>query len=87
MDGSHYPYSRHSPQQYKKFIPEEDEDGINAYDNTLVYSDIYLNNHINFRKMRVTLRDGKTIVPFSKLEKSLQAPFIKRLPDDGKKMP
>jgi glucan phosphoethanolaminetransferase (alkaline phosphatase superfamily) len=209
MDGSHYPYSKHSPQQYKKFLPEEDEDGVNAYDNTLVYSDVYLYKlynairqkdkkawiffspdhgqnlggddgffneryskntihnpllvfpppsafpriranesspvsqadiaatildlmhmtpvkpldaqsllqpigpsrlrvcssymptfhnkptavlifedlsyyHINFRKMRVTLRDGKTIVPFSKIEKSLQAPFIKRLPDDGK---
>ncbi|MES2614597.1 MAG: sulfatase-like hydrolase/transferase [Bdellovibrionota bacterium] len=42
MDGSHYPYSLHSEPQYKKFLPEDDPNSVNAYDNTLIYSDIYL---------------------------------------------
>ena len=44
MDGSHYPYTDHSPVKYKKFLPEQSKNDINAYDNTLVYSDIFLNN-------------------------------------------
>jgi glucan phosphoethanolaminetransferase (alkaline phosphatase superfamily) len=44
MDGNHYPYTTHSPAEYKKFLPEQDKNDINAYDNTLVYSDIFLNN-------------------------------------------
>ena len=43
MDGSHYPYTTHSPAEYKKFLPEQSENDINAYDNTVVYSDIFLN--------------------------------------------
>ena len=46
MDGSHYPYTTHSPSKYKKFLPEQSKNDINAYDNTLVYSDIFLNNLI-----------------------------------------
>lgn len=42
MDGSHYPYSKHSPAAYKRFLPEETENGVNAYDNTLVYTDAVL---------------------------------------------
>jgi arylsulfatase A-like enzyme len=42
MDGSHYPYNIHSEDKYKKFLPENSANDINAYDNTIVYSDIYL---------------------------------------------
>lgn len=42
MDGSHYPYQKHSPQEYKKFLPEESPNSVNAYDNTFLYSDAYL---------------------------------------------
>jgi len=38
MDGSHYPYSQHSPQEFKKWV-EDGENSVNAYDNTLLYSD------------------------------------------------
>ncbi len=41
MNGNHYPYAKHSPDGYKKFLPEEDENGINAYDNSVAYSDYY----------------------------------------------
>ena len=41
MDGSHYPYNKHSPKKYKKFLPEKKANGNNAYDNTVVYSDIF----------------------------------------------
>lgn len=47
MDGSHYPYSTHSEPQYKKFFPEDDPNSVNAYDNTLIYSDIYLKRLID----------------------------------------
>lgn len=39
MDGSHYPYSKHCPEAYKVFLPEEGENAVNAYDNTIVYLD------------------------------------------------
>jgi len=42
MNGSHYPYDEHSPAEVKKFLPEEDPNGLNAYDNTVVYTDLYL---------------------------------------------
>lgn len=42
MNGSHYPYSNHSPESIKKFLPEEKPNGINAYDNTVLYTDLYL---------------------------------------------
>ncbi len=48
MDGSHLPYSIHSPAKYKKFIPENASKTKNSYDNTLVYSDIYLDKLIKF---------------------------------------
>jgi glucan phosphoethanolaminetransferase (alkaline phosphatase superfamily) len=50
MDGSHYPYSEHSPQSFKKFLPEETPNSVNAYDNTVVYSDHVLASLI--RKVR-----------------------------------
>lgn len=39
MDGSHYPYSEHSPKAFKRFLPEEKRNGLNAYDNTVAYTD------------------------------------------------
>lgn len=42
MNGSHYPYNKHSPEEVKKFLPEEDPNGKNAYDNTVLYTDRYL---------------------------------------------
>lgn len=42
MDGSHYPYAKHSHPRYKKFLPELDPNDLNAYDNTLVQLDAYL---------------------------------------------
>ncbi|OGS35970.1 MAG: hypothetical protein A2293_06080 [Elusimicrobia bacterium RIFOXYB2_FULL_49_7] len=43
MDGSHYPYEDHSPKEYKQFLPENKENGDNAYDNSIVYLDVCLN--------------------------------------------
>ncbi len=42
MDGSHYPYDIHSPDSLKKFLPETTPNCINAFDNTLIVTDIYL---------------------------------------------
>ena len=42
MSGSHYPFSSQVPQAFKQFLPEESESGINAYDNTVWYTDFYL---------------------------------------------
>ena len=42
MDGSHYPYNEHSPDSLKRFLPEKKPNGVNAFDNTLVVTDIYL---------------------------------------------
>ncbi len=42
MDGSHYPYNIHSPDSLKRFLPDERPNGINAFDNTLRVTDLYL---------------------------------------------
>lgn len=42
MNGSHYPYNLHSPKSIKQFFPEDDPNGLNAYDNTVLYSDLVL---------------------------------------------
>jgi len=42
MDGSHYPYNIHSPDSLKRFLPEESPNCVNAFDNTLIVTDIYL---------------------------------------------
>ncbi|KAA0875088.1 phosphoethanolamine transferase [Nitrincola tapanii] len=42
MSGSHTPFSRQVPQELKQFLPEENPNSINAYDNTVWYSDLYL---------------------------------------------
>ena len=45
MDGSHYPYSKHSPKEFKKW-KEDSKNSINSYDNTVLYSDFVLNKII-----------------------------------------
>lgn len=47
MNGSHYPYNTHSPDYIKQFLPEEEPNSINAYDNTVLYSDLYLETLVN----------------------------------------
>jgi glucan phosphoethanolaminetransferase (alkaline phosphatase superfamily) len=47
MDGSHYPFSEHCEAQYKKFFPEDDPNGVNAFDNTVIYTDIFLTRLID----------------------------------------
>jgi glucan phosphoethanolaminetransferase (alkaline phosphatase superfamily) len=42
MDGSHYPYNIHSPDSLKRFLPEESPNCVNAFDNTLLVTDLYL---------------------------------------------
>ncbi|WP_299181348.1 phosphoethanolamine transferase [uncultured Neptuniibacter sp.] len=42
MNGSHYPYNTHSPASVKQFLPETNPNGVNAYDNTVLYTDLYL---------------------------------------------
>ncbi|EAR62827.1 phosphoethanolamine transferase [Neptuniibacter caesariensis] len=47
MNGSHYPYNTHSPDYIKQFLPETEPNGINAYDNTVLYTDLYLEGLVN----------------------------------------
>lgn len=42
MDGSHLPYGQHSPPSHKVFLPEDDINSINAYDNTIRVTDEYV---------------------------------------------
>ena len=42
MSGSHPPYASQVPQALKPFLPEDHPEGINAYDNTVWYTDLYL---------------------------------------------
>ncbi len=42
MDGSHYPYATHSLPRFKRFLPEQHVNDDNAYDNTVVQLDAYL---------------------------------------------
>ncbi len=48
MDGSHYPYNIHSPDSLKRFLPEKSPNCINAFDNTLIVTDIYLSRFFHF---------------------------------------
>lgn len=43
MSGSHTPFARQVPQHLKQFLPEENPNSINAYDNTVWYTDHVLN--------------------------------------------
>jgi glucan phosphoethanolaminetransferase (alkaline phosphatase superfamily) len=52
MDGSHYPYAEHSPPEFKKFLPEGDANSLNAYDNTVHYSDHYFNELVKAVRAR-----------------------------------
>ncbi|GAA0683064.1 hypothetical protein GCM10009104_05130 [Marinobacterium maritimum] len=42
MSGSHTPFSRQVPAEMKQFLPEENPNSINAYDNTVWYTDLVL---------------------------------------------
>jgi glucan phosphoethanolaminetransferase (alkaline phosphatase superfamily) len=42
MSGSHPPYGKQVPQDLKQFLPESHDSDINAYDNTVWYTDLYL---------------------------------------------
>jgi glucan phosphoethanolaminetransferase (alkaline phosphatase superfamily) len=42
MSGSHTPFSAQVPADMKQFLPEDKPNGINAYDNTVWYTDHYL---------------------------------------------
>ncbi len=48
MDGSHYPYNIHSPDSLKRFLPETSPNCINAFDNTLIVTDLYLTRLYEF---------------------------------------
>ncbi len=48
MDGSHYPYNIHSPDSLKRFLPEQTPNSVNAFDNTLIVTDIYLTRLYDF---------------------------------------
>ena len=52
MDGSHYPYNIHSPDSLKRFLPEKSPNCTNAFDNTLVVTDIYLTRLYRFLNRR-----------------------------------
>ncbi|PIE20582.1 MAG: hypothetical protein CSA61_01485 [Neptuniibacter caesariensis] len=47
MNGSHYPFNTHSPDYIKQFLPETTPNGRNAYDNTILYTDLYLEKLVN----------------------------------------
>lgn len=47
MNGSHYPYNTHSPKSVKQFLPEKEANGLNAYDNTVLYTDLVLSRLFN----------------------------------------
>ncbi len=52
MDGSHYPYNIHSPDSLKRFLPEESPNCINAFDNTLLVTDLFLKDLYDFVSQR-----------------------------------
>ncbi len=43
MSGSHAPFSRQVPREIKHFLPEEHLNSVNAYDNSVWYTDLVLN--------------------------------------------
>ncbi len=42
MSGSHTPFGRQMPEAYKMYLPESSPNSVNAYDNTVRYTDLYL---------------------------------------------
>lgn len=42
MSGSHPPFDRQVPAALKQFLPEDEPNSVNAYDNTVWYTDMYL---------------------------------------------
>jgi glucan phosphoethanolaminetransferase (alkaline phosphatase superfamily) len=47
MDGSHYPFAEHCEPEYKRFLPEGEPNSVNAFDNTVAYTDIVLSRLID----------------------------------------
>lgn len=47
MSGSHTPFSRQVPDAYKVYLPENGENSVNAYDNTVRYADMYLSRLVD----------------------------------------
>ena len=85
MDGSYYPYNIHSEKKYKKFFPETSPNGTNAYDNTIFYSDIYLNEIITAARTKdpniwifYTTDHGQN-VPLAKKETTLKTEHEKKI--------
>ena len=52
MDGNHYPFSEHSNKKNKIFLPETDPNCVNAFDNSVVETDIVLTKLINEMRYR-----------------------------------
>lgn len=52
MNGSHYPYAKHCPQEFKVFLPETSENSVEAYDNTILYTDLFLSRFYSLVKKR-----------------------------------
>lgn len=47
MDGSHYSFNEHSQEKYKVFLPENEPNGVNAFDNSVVETDAVLTRLID----------------------------------------
>ena len=47
MSGSHTPYAAQVPQDMKQFLPEDSPIGVNAYDNTVWYTDQFIHRLVN----------------------------------------
>lgn len=48
MSGSHPPFASQVPTEYKQFLPENGHNSVNAYDNTVWYTDLYLSKLVKF---------------------------------------
>lgn len=51
MDGSHYPYSKHSPKEFKRW-KEDSANSVNSFDNTVLYTDFVLNKIIENMRIK-----------------------------------
>jgi len=48
MSGSHPPFASQVPSELKQFLPESSPNSVNAYDNTVWYTDLYLKKLVKF---------------------------------------
>jgi len=56
MDGNHYPFSEHSAKKNKIFLPETEPNDVNAFDNSVVETDMVLTKLID--EMRAKYPDS-----------------------------